>query len=306
MAEGHATLTRLSRQSRRRTRGLAPLSRRRAPLFAEDAGSLSARRAAIPGLFRRSSRWRAVARGRWRRCAADVRAFMAARRAAEISSRSLMRSLAGVRGFGRFLERNGKGKVGALTAVRGRNRQDPAAAVAGCRRQAPGRPRPCRRRRTRAVDPRPRRQRCWRCSMAAACAFPKRSASSAALLAAWRGRRRHRYRQGRQAAHGPGAAAGREIDRRLSYTLPYTALPRGPLFLGTKGRAAVAARGPTRYGAAARRARPARDARPRTRFGIPSPPIFSAAAAICGRSRSCSGMPRWGRRRFIPKSTPSG
>jgi integrase/recombinase XerC len=49
---------------------------------------------------------------------ADVRAFMAARRAAGASSRSLMRSLAGVRSFARFLERNGKGKVGALTAVR--------------------------------------------------------------------------------------------------------------------------------------------------------------------------------------------
>jgi integrase/recombinase XerC len=48
----------------------------------------------------------------------DVRAFMAARRADGIGSRSLMRSLAGVRSFARFLERNGKGKVGALAAVR--------------------------------------------------------------------------------------------------------------------------------------------------------------------------------------------
>jgi integrase/recombinase XerC len=48
----------------------------------------------------------------------DVRAFMAARRADNISSRSLMRMLAGVRSFARFLERNGKGKVGALAAVR--------------------------------------------------------------------------------------------------------------------------------------------------------------------------------------------
>jgi integrase/recombinase XerC len=48
----------------------------------------------------------------------DVRAFMAARRAQGIGSRSLMRMLAGVRGFARFLERNGKGKVGALAAVR--------------------------------------------------------------------------------------------------------------------------------------------------------------------------------------------
>ena len=49
---------------------------------------------------------------------ADVRAFMAARRADGIGSRSLMRALAGVRSFARFLERNGKGKVGALAAVR--------------------------------------------------------------------------------------------------------------------------------------------------------------------------------------------
>jgi integrase/recombinase XerC len=49
---------------------------------------------------------------------ADVRAFLAARRARNIGSRSLMRALAGLRAFGRFLERNGKGKVGALTAVR--------------------------------------------------------------------------------------------------------------------------------------------------------------------------------------------
>jgi integrase/recombinase XerC len=48
----------------------------------------------------------------------DVRAFMAARRAGGTSSRSLMRMLAGVRSFARFLERNGKGKVGALSAVR--------------------------------------------------------------------------------------------------------------------------------------------------------------------------------------------
>jgi integrase/recombinase XerC len=49
---------------------------------------------------------------------ADVRAYMAARRDEGISSRSLMRALAGVRGFAHFLERNGKGKVGALGAVR--------------------------------------------------------------------------------------------------------------------------------------------------------------------------------------------
>ena len=48
----------------------------------------------------------------------DVRAFMAARRAEGLSGRSLMRVLAGARSFARFLDRNGKGKVGALAAVR--------------------------------------------------------------------------------------------------------------------------------------------------------------------------------------------
>ena len=50
---------------------------------------------------------------------ADVRAFLAARRADNIGSRSLMRALAGIRAFGRFLERDGKGRLGALAAVRG-------------------------------------------------------------------------------------------------------------------------------------------------------------------------------------------
>lgn len=49
---------------------------------------------------------------------ADLRAFMAARRTKGISGRSLMRALAGLRSFARFLERDGKGKVGALAAVR--------------------------------------------------------------------------------------------------------------------------------------------------------------------------------------------
>jgi integrase/recombinase XerC len=49
---------------------------------------------------------------------AEVRAFMAARRAQAIAGRSLMRNLAGVRSFAAFLERQGKGKVGALASVR--------------------------------------------------------------------------------------------------------------------------------------------------------------------------------------------
>ncbi|WP_424619759.1 tyrosine recombinase XerC [Bradyrhizobium sp.] len=50
--------------------------------------------------------------------AGDIRAFMAMRRAGDIGGRSLMRTLAGLRSFGRFLEREGKGNVGALSAIR--------------------------------------------------------------------------------------------------------------------------------------------------------------------------------------------
>jgi integrase/recombinase XerC len=49
---------------------------------------------------------------------ADVRAFMASRRSGGAGNRTLMRGLAGARSFARFLERNGKGKVGALAAIR--------------------------------------------------------------------------------------------------------------------------------------------------------------------------------------------
>jgi len=48
----------------------------------------------------------------------DVRAFMAHRRGDGIGGRSLMRALAGARSFARFLERQGKGRVAALSAIR--------------------------------------------------------------------------------------------------------------------------------------------------------------------------------------------
>jgi integrase/recombinase XerC len=50
--------------------------------------------------------------------ARDVRAFMAHRRNGGACGRSLMRSLAGVRSFARFLEREGNGRIGALASVR--------------------------------------------------------------------------------------------------------------------------------------------------------------------------------------------
>ncbi len=90
----------------------------------------------------------------------DVRAFMAVRRADGIGGRSLMRALAGARSFARFLEREGKGKVGALVRRAGaEDRQDPAEAA---RRSAIGqtddRNRPARRRGARAVGSGARRR----------------------------------------------------------------------------------------------------------------------------------------------------
>ncbi|MFG1282519.1 tyrosine recombinase XerC [Xanthobacter autotrophicus] len=49
---------------------------------------------------------------------ADVRAVLAARRADGVAPRTLVRLLAAARSFGRHLEREGLGRVGALTAVR--------------------------------------------------------------------------------------------------------------------------------------------------------------------------------------------
>jgi integrase/recombinase XerC len=49
---------------------------------------------------------------------ADVRAYLSRRRSDGIEARTLMRSLAAARSFARFLEREGRGKVAALAAVR--------------------------------------------------------------------------------------------------------------------------------------------------------------------------------------------
>ncbi len=49
---------------------------------------------------------------------ADVRAFLSRRRSDGIEARTLVRTLAAARSFARFLEREGRGKVAALAAVR--------------------------------------------------------------------------------------------------------------------------------------------------------------------------------------------
>ena len=49
---------------------------------------------------------------------ADIRSFMASRRKQDVQSRSLMRSLAGIRSFLRHLEREGHGNASAISAIR--------------------------------------------------------------------------------------------------------------------------------------------------------------------------------------------
>jgi integrase/recombinase XerC len=69
--------------------------------------------------------------------AADLRAFLAARRSAGAGGRSLLRQLAGLRSFARYLERNGKGKITAFTALRAPKspRRLPKPLTAGAARQ---------------------------------------------------------------------------------------------------------------------------------------------------------------------------
>lgn len=68
--------------------------------------------------------------------AADLRAFMAWRRSEGAGSRSLLRQLAGLRSFARYLERNGKAKATAFSAVRApkiqRRLPKPLTASAAC------------------------------------------------------------------------------------------------------------------------------------------------------------------------------
>jgi integrase/recombinase XerC len=66
----------------------------------------------------------------------DLRAFMAARRATGVGSRSLLRQLSGLRSFARYLERNGLSKAANFNAVRspklGRSLPTPLTATVAC------------------------------------------------------------------------------------------------------------------------------------------------------------------------------
>ena len=234
---------------------------------------------------------------------ADVRAFMAARRSGGAGNRSLMRGLAGARSFARFLERNGKGKVAALAAVRTpklpRTLPKPIAASAA----------------KRMTDTELR---------AGEAREPWIIARDAAVLALL-------YGAGLRVSEALGLNAkdfaegadaitvtGKGNKTRMVPLLPqvakliadYVALcpfdsrrTRRCLSAAAAGRCRRASFNSPWRACAARSA--CRTARRRTRCAIPSQPICWRAAATCARSRNCSATLRSRPRKSIPRSTPS-
>ncbi len=222
--------------------------------------------------------------------ASDVRAFMAMRRADEIGSRSLMRALAGLRSFGRFLEREGNGKVGALSAIRapkvGKSLPKPIQMAAA--------------KRLTDADERAGETRdpwIW-----------ARDAAVMALLYGSGLRISEALGLKRRDVPLPGVGdvlivTGKGNKTRMVPVLqnvltliqdyvamcPHPLPAQGPIFVGARG-------GPLK-------ARIIQLTMERMRGALP---IFSPVAAICARSRSCSATLRSRPHRFIPASIPNG
>ena len=239
--------------------------------------------------------------------ASDVRAFMAMRRADDIGGRSLMRALAGLRSFGRFLEREGKGKVGALSAIRapkvGKSLPKPIQ-MAAAKRLADADERAGETR-----DP-------W---------IWARDAAVMALLYGSGLRISEALGLKRRDVPLPGAGdvlvvTGKGNKTRMVPVLqnvlaliqdyaamcPHPLPPEGPIFVGARGGPLKPAHHPAHHGAAARRAGPARQRDAACAAAFLRDPSSDAAAAICARSRNCSATPRSRPRRSIPASTASG
>ena len=191
--------------------------------------------------------------------ATDIRAFMAMRRADDIAGRSLMRALAGLRSFGRYLEREGKGKVGALSAIR-------------APKVAKSLPKPIQMdaaKRLADADERAGEDRdpwIW-----------ARDAAVMALLYGSGLRISEALGLKRRDVPKPGEGdvlivTGKGNKTRMVPVLqnvlaliadyvamcPHPLPPAGPIFVGARGGPLIAAHHPAHHGAAARRARPAR------------------------------------------------
>ena len=146
---------------------------------------------------------------------------MAMRRADDIGGRSLMRALAGLRSFGRFLEREGKGRVGALSAIRapkiGKSLPKPIQ-MAAAKRFADADERAGED--ARSLDPGARRRRDGAAVRFGPAHFRGARPEASRRAQARRRRRHHRDRQGQQDAHGAGAAKRAGADRRLHRDVP--------------------------------------------------------------------------------------
>ena len=162
---------------------------------------------------------------------------MAMRRADDIAGRSLMRALAGLRSFGRFLEREGNGKVGALSAIRapkiGKSLPKPIQ-MAAAKRLADADERAGETRET--VDLGARRRRDGAALRLGPAHLRSARLEAPRRAAAGRRRRAHRHRQGQQDPHGAGAAERAGADRRtMSAMCPHPLPPEGPIFVGARG-----------------------------------------------------------------------
>ena len=237
---------------------------------------------------------------------ADLRAFLAHRRAEGIDPRSLQRALSALRSLARQVVRDGGAPASALGAVR---------APKAARRL----PRPLSAPDARAVASAASREgearEPWILARDAAVlslcygagpAHRRSAVDPPRRRADRRTRRGDGRRQGPQDALGAGDRAGQAGDRRLSRALPLYSQAAGAAVRRRQGRAAVAAHRPIGDGAAARRARPARQRHAARACAIPSPPTCWRAAAICAPSRSCSATRRCRPPRSTPRSTAPG
>ena len=224
----------------------------------------------------------------------------AARRGA--GSRSLMRVLAGARSFARFLERNGKGKVGALAAVRAPKVGRPRQTAGHRRRQTHFGYGSSRGRRPRALD-------------------LARDAAVLALLYGSGLRISEALSLKRKESPESDAitVTGKGNKTRMVPVLPqvdesiagYLAALPASICQATARCSSVRAAGRCRpalcnwrwRGYAARSACPIR--RRRMHCGTRLLRICWRAAAICARFRNCSATPRCRPRRFTRRSIPS-
>ena len=225
------------------------------------------------------------------------------RRAGGIGARSLMRGLAGARSFARFLERNGKGKVGGTQCgARTQGAEDPAEAAGG----------------TDGANASPTRT----CAQAKSASPGFRTRCSRAGTALWL-RPAYCRSTGAQTPRipAPGKGDAITVTGKGNKTRMVPVLPQVLRLIDDYSRSVRSISRLTSRSSSAQRAgrcrrescswrwsgcaaRSAAARRRRMPCVILSRRICWHAAAICARSRNCSATPRSRPRKFTPQSTP--